>query len=126
VAANIELPQVRQSNFEVRQVRKAEVRPHVVQPNLKSKYEQSEALFDLVRHIREKGPISSQRQLCDRWNRPKSVVSEWLSDWEADGYIVRRREGNQKSIALGRFDASKRVEPADTPHEVSMAPSIRR
>jgi hypothetical protein len=32
--ANIELPQVRQSNFEVRQVRKTEVRPHVVQPNV--------------------------------------------------------------------------------------------
>ena len=111
--ANIELPQVRQSNFEIRQVRKAEVRPHVVQPNLKSRYDQSEALSDLVRHIREKGPITSQRQLCDRWNRPKSVVSEWLSDWEADGYIVRRREGNQKSIALGRFDANKRAEPAD-------------
>jgi hypothetical protein len=74
------------------------VRP---QPNFKSGDRQSEALADLVRLVREKGSISSQRQLCERWHKPKSVVSEWLSDWEADGYIVRRREGNQKSISIG-------------------------
>jgi hypothetical protein len=88
-------------NFEVRSPNLV-VRPQVVRPNIKGRYEQSEALADLVRLIREKASISSQRQLCERWNRPKSVVSKWLLDWEADGHIVLRREAirNQYRLAM--------------------------
>jgi hypothetical protein len=94
-----------QPNIEVRSPNLV-VRQQVVRPNFKGRSAQSEALADLLRLARE-GPIEAQRQLCERWNRPKSVVSEWLSAWEADGYIVRRREGNQKSISIAKFAASE-------------------
>jgi hypothetical protein len=84
-----------------------DVRPHIVQPNISRRCEQSEALADLVRLLCDKGSIASQRHLCERWSRPRSVVSEWLSGWEADGYIVRRRDGNQKSISLGSAETQK-------------------
>jgi hypothetical protein len=66
----------------------------------------SEALTDLLRLIREKGCLPAQKPLCKRWNQPKSVVSDWVSDFEAKGYITRRRDGNRMSIFSGAFDAS--------------------
>jgi hypothetical protein len=66
----------------------------------------SEALAELLRLICEKGCLPAQRPLCKRWNQPKSVVSEWLLDFEAKGYITRRRDGNCMSIYSEDFDAS--------------------
>jgi uncharacterized membrane protein len=80
--------------------------PLQLQTNSQRRANKSEALTDLLRLIREKGCLPAQKPLCKRWNQPKSVVSEWVSDFEAKGYINRRRDGNRMSIHSGGFDAS--------------------
>lgn len=44
--------------------------------------------------------IGSQRKLCDRFDVPRSTMSDWLGQWESDGLIpARRTVGRCKTLA---------------------------
>ena len=55
------------------------------------------AELDMLAYIAANGSIPSQNFLRERWGlRAKSTVSEWLSEWEKKGLIVRHRDGRCK------------------------------
>ncbi len=59
-----------------------------------------EAHADLCTLLALGRSIPAQRELADRWHRPKQTVSDWLSDWERSGVIpTRRKVGREKMLA---------------------------
>lgn len=57
-------------------------------------------LAGLLTDMAMQRPAASQRALCDRYGVPRSTMSDWLSDWERSGVIVRRTVGRRKAVAI--------------------------
>lgn len=79
------------------------VRPsddHDPKPPKKSRrYRRDEALADITGRIERGDTYHSQRQLADDYGVPYQTLSDWLTAWEAEGLIVRRKEGRRMAIA---------------------------
>ena len=58
-------------------------------------WSQDQALADL-RAMTARNVYMDQRFLAARWGRSKGTVSRWMADWEADGVVVRSRDGKSK------------------------------
>jgi len=64
------------------------------------RFTKEEAAADLVTRLALGERFGSQNELCERYGRSKSTVSDWLSDWEANGLIpARSQSGRCKQIA---------------------------
>lgn len=62
----------------------------------------AEAVADVLEMLRLGLAVPPAKQLCARWGGlPKQTASDWLSEMERDGFIVRRRVGRDKVISAG-------------------------
>ena len=81
----------------------AMIRPsddHDPKPPKKSRrYRRDEALADITGRIERGDTYHSQRQLADQYGVPYQTLSDWMTAWEAEGLIVRRKEGRRMAIA---------------------------
>lgn len=68
-------------------------------PRRSRRYRRDEALADITGRIERGDTYHSQRQLADDYGVPYQTLSDWLTAWEAEGLIVRRKEGRRMAIA---------------------------
>ncbi len=68
-------------------------------PKKSRRYRRDEALADITGRIERGDTYHSQRQLADAYGVPYQTLSDWLTAWEAEGLIVRRKEGRRMAIA---------------------------
>lgn len=69
-------------------------------PKKSRTYRKDEALADLLGRM-QKNQYSSQRELADDYGVPYQTLSDWIKSWEADGLVIRRKEGRRKIVAAG-------------------------
>ena len=64
------------------------------------RFNKDEAAADLVTRLALGERFGSQDELCERYGRSKSTMSDWLSEWEGNGLIpARLQTGRRKSLA---------------------------
>lgn len=75
--------------------------PHKAQPVRRSgPYTKAEAEQDIISLLATDGYIPEQSVLVERWHVSKGCVSKWLTEWEDDGLIVRKRDGRRNMLQL--------------------------
>lgn len=68
-------------------------------PKKSRRFRRDEALADIKGRIEKGDTYHSQRQLADDYGVPYQTLSDWMTAWEAEGLIVRRKEGRRMAIA---------------------------
>lgn len=78
----------------------ANVRPNRGGGRKVRRFTKEEAAADLVTRLALGERFGSQDELRERYGIAKSTMSDWLSDWEADGIIpARLQAGRRKQLA---------------------------